>query len=239
MKIWFVRNNNESLGPYSIEDLKNLSIAKDHYVWKEGLSDWMQAASISELKQLFITATPPPFVAQDSPGSNTALLNSQPGHQSYFSSAKKQNKSRRRLVWIGSVLILSLITYVIYANNQSNYVSPFSSQKSAEELKADLTQTEKQNPTQYITSRTSNRQNLISQTVLEGTLTNSATVAAFKDVVLQANFLSKTNSIIATQNITMYEVINPGQTILFKKKIFVSKDVANVNITISGATPAN
>lgn len=236
MKIWFIRHNNESLGPYTIDELKNLSVTKDDYVWKEGFTDWMQAASIPELKQLFISATPPPFqVATSEP---STPLNTEPwNYHSYYN--PKPNKSRRRLVWISIVLVLSLVTYVIYANNQSTYVSPFSTQKSAEELKVDLAQTEKQNPTNYITGRTSHHQNLVNQTVLEGTLSNSATLAAFKDVVLQVDFLSKTNTIITTQNITVYESINPGQTIIFKKKIFVSKDVADVHVTIAGATPAN
>lgn len=240
MKIWFIRHNNESLGPYTINELKNLSLAKDDYIWKEGLPDWMQAASIPELKQLFVTISPPPFVAQNNTVENFSPLNARvKDDHPYNNFRHSKGKSRRRLVWIGIVLILSLVTYVIYANKQSTYVSPFSTQKSAEELKIDLAQTEKQNPTNYISGRARGRQNLINQTVIEGTLTNSATLAAFKDVVLQVDFLSKTNSIITTQNVTLYEQINPGGTISFKKKVFVSKDVANVNVTIAGATSAN
>lgn len=236
MKIWFIRHNNEGLGPYTIDELKNLSVAKDDYVWKEGFPDWMQAASIPELKQLFSSATPPPFTVPSAEISTP--LNTKP-HDDHTYYNPKPNKSRRRLVWIGIVLVLSLVTYVIYANNQSTYVSPFTTQKSAEELKVDLVQTEKQNPTNYITGRTSHHQNLLNQTVLEGTLTNSATLAAFKDVVLRVEFLSKTNTTISTQDIPVYEQINPGQTISFKKKVFVSKDVADVNVTIAGAASAN
>lgn len=237
MKIWFIRHNNESLGPYSIEELKNLSVTKDDYVWKEGLTDWMQAASVAELKQLFITVTPPPFAAQSN-NVNTSYNNAA-GNHSYFASPAKPPKSRKRLLWISLLLILSLVTYIIYANNQTTYVSPFSTQKSAEELKIDLAQTEKQNPTNYISGRARSRQNLINQTVLEGTLTNSATLAAFKDIVLQVDFLSKTNSIITTQNITIYEQINPGQTTTFKTKIFVSKEVVDATLKIVGAKPSN
>jgi hypothetical protein len=70
-------------------------------------------------------------------------------------------------------------------------------------------------------------------------LTNAATVANFKDVMLKVDFFSKTNTIIATENVSIYEKINPGQTISYKKKIYVSKDVANVHITVIGATPVN
>lgn len=240
MKIWFIRHNNESLGPYTIEELKKLSVTEDDYVWKEGFTDWVQALSIPELSQLFIT-TPPPFTKQNKINSDsTAFDIASSNHHSYYS-GKTRTKSRSRLMWIGILLIFSFITYLIYANNKTSYVSPFTSgtQKTAEELRIDLAQTEKQNPTHYITGSTSHHQNLINQTVLEGTLTNSATIAAFKDVILQVDFLSKTNSIISTQTVPVYEVINPGQTVTFKKKIFVSKEVADVNVTIANATPAN
>jgi beta-lactamase regulating signal transducer with metallopeptidase domain len=117
----------------------------------------MQAASIPELNQLFIAATPPPFVTQNNTGSHASAISNRSGDPySYLSSSKKENRTRRHLVWIGIVLILSLVTYIIYANNQSAYISPFSTQKSAEELKIDLAQTEKQNPTNYISGSTSN-----------------------------------------------------------------------------------
>ncbi|MBO9681636.1 MAG: DUF4339 domain-containing protein [Flavisolibacter sp.] len=238
MKIWFIRHNNESLGPYTIEELKNLSVTKDDYIWKEGLADWVQAKSLSELTQLFASSAPPPFTAQNN--SSHTPYSSQSPHNSYFAAAAKP-KSRSRLLWISLLFILSLVTYLIYANNNSSYLAPFSSevQKSPEELKADLAQTEKRNPLNYINGSTAHHKNLIGEMVMNGTLTNSATLAVFKDVTMQADFLSKTNSIIGSRTFVVYEVIKPGQTVPYKQKILVPKDVTDVKLTIMDATSVN
>lgn len=238
MKIWFIRHNSESLGPYTIEELKTLSVTKDDYVWKDGLSDWMKANSIPELNQLFAATAPPPFPKQHK-ASSTLVDASTNDYHSYFSPGKK-SKNRSRLLWISILLILSLITYVIYANNKTTYASPFdATQKSPEELKIDLAQTEKQAPLNYIQGSTAHHKNLLGEMVIHGTLSNSATLAVFKDVVMQADFISKTNTLITSQKFTVYELIKPGQTVEFKQKTFVPKDVQDVQITIVGATPDN
>jgi hypothetical protein len=241
MKVWFIRHNNESLGPYTIEELQNLSMTKDDYVWKEGLADWVQAKSVPELNGLFTVSAPPPFAAQNESKSESSFTNQSPDHHSYNLSHAKQGKTRRPLIWISLVLIGSFIGYLIYANNHSTDASPFdmSSQKSPEQIKAELVQSEKENPGQFISGRARNRKNLIGETVIEGTLDNTATIAVFKDIVLQVDFLSKTNSVIASKNFTVYEIIQPGQTINFKEKAFVGKDVRDVQVSIIGATSAN
>ena len=241
MKIWFIRHSKESLGPYSIEELKTLAVTKEDYVWKEGLSDWMQAGSLPELAELFAIKTPPPFTSNN----NNYAASSDDHKESYYSSysyPKKQSSTSRYLPWIGLLFVLSIVAYFIYAQGQSaHHASPYGSsyQKSPEQLRAELAATEKQNPGQYISGRTGHRKNIIGQTVIEGTLTNAATIAVFKDVVLQVDFLSKTNSIITTKSFTVYEVINPAQTVKFKEKTYVPKEVQNIQVTIIGATPTN
>jgi hypothetical protein len=237
MKTWFIRLNHQSFGPYTIEELKTLPVAEDDYIWKKGLPDWVQAGSIPELRRLFTTTPVKPMETQNKMQSNASLR-----HQSMTSptnsTAVKRNNSRQRLLWISIVLVLSLVTYLVYANKQSTSVFPFS-QKSPEQQRAELAQVEQQDPVKYISDRVGNRQNLIGQTVVEGTLTNSATAAVFKDVVLKVDFISKTNSVISSQKYTIYQVLNPGQTVSFKEKAFAGKDVNNVNVSILGASPVN
>jgi hypothetical protein len=58
---WYLRENNNSVGPMTVQELKaRLRASADWrsmYVWREGLEDWVQAASIPELHQV----GPPPF----------------------------------------------------------------------------------------------------------------------------------------------------------------------------------
>jgi hypothetical protein len=57
--------------------------------------------------------------------------------------------------------------------------------------------------------------------------------------VLKVDFISKTNSVISSQKYTIYQVLNPGQTVSFKEKAFAGKAVNNVNVSILGASPVN
>lgn len=54
MKNWYIRNNEEQLGPYSNDDLKMVGLYNDDYVWKEGLPHWTKASSLTELKDFLI-----------------------------------------------------------------------------------------------------------------------------------------------------------------------------------------
>ena len=222
MKTWFIRHNNENLGPYTVDELKKLAVTRDDYVWKEGLKNWVQAKSVPELNQIFEFSTPPSFIAKNK-------------------NSNKPARSRKRMLWISLLLIMSMVTYLIYANNNSTLIAPFNSptQKSPEQIKVELAQTERENPVQYISGRMGHRKNWIGETVIEGTLSNAATVAAYKDVVLHVDFYSKTNTVITTRRFTIYEMMNPGQTIAFKVKTIVPKDVTDLKVSIMGASGGN
>jgi hypothetical protein len=236
MKVWFLRHKHESSGPYTIEELKTFSIAEDDYLWRKGLADWVQARSIPELNSLF--TSPPPFQPRNTSRGGVPSRNKQTVYSS-TPAAGGRNSMRKRLMWISIVLVLSLVTYLVYANKQSTFLSPFSSEKSAEQQKAELAKSEQQDPAKYISSRVGHRENLLGQTVVEGTLTSSATAAVFKDVMLQVDFISKTNAVIRSEKYTIYPVLNPGQTISFKEKAFAGKDVYDVPVTLLGASPAD
>ncbi|PTL33324.1 hypothetical protein C7120_01480 [Prevotella sp. oral taxon 376] len=61
---YFINENNQQAGPFSIYELKDKGLASDTLVWAEGMKDWMPAWQVDELKNfLFNTpsgATPPP-----------------------------------------------------------------------------------------------------------------------------------------------------------------------------------
>lgn len=72
---------------------------------------------------------------------------------------------------------------------------------------------------------------------LESKITNRAKIAYFKDVVIKIIYLSKTNSVIFTENYTLYEYF-PAQS---EKEINFSikkyKDVNSFQWLIVSATP--
>lgn len=53
MKKYFYRDNNQNLGPFSLQELQSKYITPQTYVWYEGLAEWQPASQIPELQSLF------------------------------------------------------------------------------------------------------------------------------------------------------------------------------------------
>jgi len=59
MKKYFLHINNETIGPFDLEELKARSITKKTPVWFEGMAHWKTAEEIPELTSLFLAIPPP------------------------------------------------------------------------------------------------------------------------------------------------------------------------------------
>jgi len=64
MKKYFYTDGTNSLGPFSLEELKEKKITRETNVWFHELGEWKEAGGISELSELF-TFSPPPFKSQN------------------------------------------------------------------------------------------------------------------------------------------------------------------------------
>ncbi len=107
---------------------------------------------------------------------------------------------------------------------------------SYEKVKETLADKEKNNPVSFLSVRNEDRKNLFGQTVVKGTITNKATVCAYKDVELRLSFFSKTATKLDEVLETIYENIGPGKTVKFKTKYFAPKGTDSVAIRITKAT---
>ena len=62
---YYIAVNGRHEGPYEVEQLKNLNITPDTYVWCEGMTDWKPASEVEEVRVAMIAnasvQTPPPF----------------------------------------------------------------------------------------------------------------------------------------------------------------------------------
>jgi hypothetical protein len=54
MKIYYIRHNEESLGPYSKEELRLVGVFSNDFIWKGGLGTWIQAKDLVELKDIIV-----------------------------------------------------------------------------------------------------------------------------------------------------------------------------------------
>ena len=62
---YFIVENNKQAGPFSIYELKDKGIGSETLVWAEGMTDWMPAWKVEELRNFLFntkdTSTPPPL----------------------------------------------------------------------------------------------------------------------------------------------------------------------------------
>lgn len=104
-----------------------------------------------------------------------------------------------------------------------------------EQTKETLEQTEKKNPMRFLSVEGNDKKNLLRQTVIKGTITNKATVAAFKDVDVELSFFSETGALLLKDHEVVYKVIAPGSSESFKYKTYAPKGTDSVVMKITGA----
>ena len=104
-----------------------------------------------------------------------------------------------------------------------------------ESLKLTIEEQEKMAPLTFLSVEGKLWENLIGQTVIEGDITSSATVAQFKDVVLKVNFYTKTGTFLGSEDFVVYEFVNPGQSVHFKIKSFGPEGSEKIDVKISEA----
>lgn len=59
MTYYYYAIENEELGPFTFDELKTKKITKETLVWKEGLTSWVPAKDMIDLKEIIITKPPP------------------------------------------------------------------------------------------------------------------------------------------------------------------------------------
>lgn len=119
---YFIVENGQQAGPYSIDELLNHGLNSDTLVWAEGMSDWTPAWQVEELKAVIYdqqksTATPPPITptmqqtstqqtsTQQTSSEQTSSQQTQYQSQPVQEPIRKHSNSHKFL-WLGLAIIL-------------------------------------------------------------------------------------------------------------------------------------
>lgn len=135
-----------------------------------------------------------------------------------------KNKKSIRSVYATQMVkhnyMLKLIPFILFlgACGQSAKQDHYSA-TTYQEQKLTLEQQEKQAPLQFISSDGTYRKNLFGRFVLDGTITNTATIATYKDIVLEIRFYSRTETLLGTKQYTLYQYYPPGSKKTFQLKV--------------------
>ena len=110
LKYYYIVENGQQSGPFTVEDLQSKMLKKNTLVWTDGLTNWVSAESMDELKDLLIVE-PPPVNPIPSPPNVPQSQNTLP--QQAFSFDKYfRSDSGGILIGIFCVILFSLLDWV-------------------------------------------------------------------------------------------------------------------------------
>ena len=131
-----------------------------------------------------------------------------------------------------SGLMMLCFVFSACSNNDESAAKP---KDKYEQTKETLQETEKKNPQRFLTVSGHDKRNLIRQTVIKGTISNSAKMVSYKDVDVELTFFSKTGALLEKDHEVIYETVAPGNTASFKTKYYAPKGTDSVGLKILGA----
>ncbi|QIX59694.1 hypothetical protein HER32_00190 [Hymenobacter sp. BT18] len=86
---------------------------------------------------------------------------------------------------------------------------------------------------EFVSGSFTQHTNFINETVVQGTVSSTASVATFKDIVLEVTFYSKTDTELGTRRATIYEFLPPGGSVHVKKKFATPANTHHVQYGIA------
>ena len=134
-----------------------------------------------------------------------------------------------------SAYIFALL-FSLTACGQSGDSSTSITEESYNQKVISVEETELSQPTTFLKADGNYNKNLIGIKIkLHGTITNSASVATFKDAVVQITFYSATQTELFNKNYTIYNYFPPHSTVEFELKTENYKDVESIGVAVVGA----
>ena len=105
---YFIVDNGQQAGPYTIDELVKRGLNSDTLVWAEGMTDWTPAWQVEELKNyLYGQQTPPPPPTNPAPQSAYVQPEYEPAPEPTPEKPKKKGKGcGTTMLWIGLAIIL-------------------------------------------------------------------------------------------------------------------------------------
>jgi len=116
---YFIIENNQQTGPFSIYELKDKGITSDSLVWAEGMKEWTPAWQVEELKNFLYnttsSSTPPP-VPPVTPQPNAEEAQLRPSEQ-----GSQPQKNHKTGIIIGAIVLLFLLIMIFTCPSKQDH----------------------------------------------------------------------------------------------------------------------
>ena len=258
MNQFYIHFNEEELGPFSIIELKTLKITRKTMTWYEGIEEWKPAEEIAELQSLFPPKMPPSLAAKEAIKPPPIVKETIKFKQEEVIQQSKQQahayitqqQPKKKSGGVGKYLLLLLVgigSFIAYfaiqdmgrrSSDSLGFDGSATNANTYEQNVMTMEEQERNNPIRFLSTSFEYRDNILgNKTVLNGTITNSAAKATFKDVVVEVKFYSGTKSLISTINYTIYDYFPAGMTKGFNLRIKHPDGTEKVGLSIVNAVP--
>ena len=224
MNKYYLHNGSDNIGPFTIDELKQNKITPTTPIWCEGMEDWKDAGSVEELKVLFPVIPPPIKKARQEEPKQSVIKE------------KKINIfwSIYKLFRIVAIIFLIIVGIIILSKIFDKETDTSSTYHESVMTIQEIEATE---PVNYLKADGTYNNNFIGDKVkINGVITNSATVTTYKDIIVRVNFYSKTNTLIGTEDYTLYEFYQPNSTQEFKLKVKAYSNVSSLGWEVINAS---
>lgn len=129
------------------------------------------------------------------------------------------------------ILLASLICLIASCKSDPASVDA----KAYEEQKQSLADKEQSKPLAFLHVKSTNRKNWIGQTVVDGTITNTATVCSYKDVRLKMLCYDKNYKIVEEHEDVLDAIIKPNTNRDFKLRYRLPRGTDSIAVSIMSA----
>ena len=98
-------------------------------------------------------------------------------------------------------------------------------------------QEEMANPTKYLSLNYTSKKNIAGKINVEGSVSNGAGLAIFKDIQLKVVFLNKLGTEMGSEYLMLDEYVDPGNSINFEQKYKAPKGSTEASVILESAKP--
>lgn len=219
MKKYYIHNGKEQEGPLDLEDLKTKLIKKDTPIWHDGLTNWTTADKVEEIKDFIRNATPPQFLMNNQSHLNDNNDLSEIRKNNISANEPKKKKTKKIIIVF--LLFLSVIIggLFIFENIKKEHNNE-ASVDTYKEKEMTIEEIEHSTPTNFLIAEANYNKNFFGNKLkIRGIITNNATIATYKDVVIRVTYFSKTETELGSVDQILYEKFPPNSKTNFELKI--------------------
>tara|TARA_Y100001934_G_C12362185_1_gene781375 strand:+ start:867 stop:1634 length:768 start_codon:yes stop_codon:yes gene_type:complete len=179
------------------------------------------------------------FVSSTGQKTNTGQQNTQATQQS--TPAPKETVLKKKNKTGKTILIIAIVLFGIFAtikvvNNMNYGGSGYNSGDTYQEKVMTVEEIERSQPINFLSADGTYRENFWGDKFkVSCTITNTATVATYKDAVVRVTYYTKTKTVLGSNDYTVYETFPPTSTKTVEFKIDNYKNVNSIGWDIINA----